>query len=166
MPNPKIAGRFFGGRESKPVGSQIVREAGRVKVEPVEFLRFCPIDPPFEMLGQDFIARNLFSLVFEIDGMQIKAVLSRNQRERLFGILAQFIGSTGFPRIVPGRKNSPARQTGSRLESANVIPLPAMQRNRHRRNFFQRGINIDADFGIALFRQLKSLLDFVHFKLL
>ena len=126
-----------------------MREAARVEVQPdAELLR--PVDPRFEVLRLDLVARDLLVGV-EVDGVQVEALGAGDQCHGLFGVLAQLRGRLGFARIVAGRLDAAAQRDVGHFETGDVVALPAVHRYRDGGKCLEGGVGINAGEGVALF---------------
>ena len=146
--DPELADDRIGMRQRHAVDEVRVRETARVEVQPdAELLR--PVDPRFEVLRLDLVARHLLFGV-EIDGVQVEALGAGDQRHRLFGVLAQLGGRLGFARIVSGRLDAAAQCDIGHLETGDVVALPAVHRYRNGGKRLEGGVGINAGEGVAL----------------
>ena len=74
----------------------------------------------------------------------------------------QFLGCPGFAGMIAGRHQSAAQGGGAGFETTQIVALPAMEGNGDAWKLFQRGVNVDAEFGVTLFGQIKTLFNFLH----
>ena len=74
---------------------------------------------------------------------------SRDQRQRLGRVSAQFVGGAGFSGIVAGRGDASAQRVGRRLEAADVVALPAMERYGNPGELRERDFGVDAEITVA-----------------
>jgi hypothetical protein len=91
--------------------------------------------------------------------VQVQAVLAGDQAQGLLDIGPQLIGGPSFAGIGAGGHDAAAAESFGTLESADVVALPAMQRNRDPAEPVHRLFRIHAQRGIPLIRQLVRLLN-------
>jgi hypothetical protein len=111
-------------------------------------------------MSSDF-AQSIHPLAAElaVERVQVEAVASRNQRKRHRGVGAQLIGRARLARVVAGRRQPSAEALAETLEAADVIPLPAVQRDRDAGEALQRRFSVDPEVGILLLRERISGFD-------
>ena len=83
--------------------------------------------------------------------MEIQPFLSGDQRKCFGEVPAQLLRSPCAPRIVAGGKNSSRRASRIRFESADIVSLPAVKRDRNPCQLFQRRIGIHSERPVILF---------------
>src|SRR5947208_1865137 len=98
MTNPELAGALIGVRERKARGER-VRKKRRIEVE-TDTQSFRPVDPPAEMLRTNRITSDAPASKVTVRRMKIEPVLTRNQRQRLCGVLPQLVSRARFARVV------------------------------------------------------------------
>ena len=86
-------------------------------------------------------------------------MLAGDQREGLDRVAAKFVGRAGLAGIIARDGQSAAELLAGVFEAADVVALPAMQRNGHGGQSLQGGFGIDAQRGIALFGGLVRRFD-------
>ena len=90
-------------------------------------------------------------------------MLAGNERERVIEIGAKFIGGAGLAGVVAGDGEAAAEFVTRVLETADVVALPAVQRNGDGLQPLERAFGVDAQRGIAFFRQRKGAFHKVVF---
>src|SRR5438128_890576 len=65
-----------------------------------ELVLFRPVDPTDELFGAEAVALDRAAAGFGVDGVQVEAVPARDERERLGGVGAQFVGGAGLAGVV------------------------------------------------------------------
>ena len=80
--------------------------------------------------GADGVAVDALAAEVAVEGVQVEAMPAGNQREGLFRVGAQLLGCARLARIVAGRRQPAAELHPELLEPADVISLPAVQRDR------------------------------------
>ena len=147
--DPELADGLVGVRERGVVGGLRVREIRRVEVQ-ADAERLGPVDPAREVLGPDLVAIDLRAAELAVEGVEVEAVAARDERERLVGVGAQFVRRAGGSRVVAGGREAAAEFAAELLEAAHVVALPAVQRNRDRREPGERRLGVHAEFLVAL----------------
>ena len=143
--NSRIAG--IGVRQREVVGGEGMREIRRVEVE-ADLQPPRPVDPFGEVLRVDGVAVDALAAEVAVEGVQVEAMASGDQREGLFGVGAELLGRARLARIVAGRGQPAAELHPELLEPADVIPLPAVQRDGDLRQPGECRIGIDAVLGV------------------
>ena len=163
MTDPEFAHVFFRACEAHAVVHHGVSEERRVVIKP-DLVLFCPVDPAAKR-------RNIVSVavgvrVLGVYRVQIQFVLRRRKRVNFFDIRAKFRRVSRRVRIVAGNHVFGLR--GLFLEPANVVALPAMQRDLDFGELFQRFVDVYAERRVAFFREFVILnyVLFVHLLLL
>jgi hypothetical protein len=100
------------------------------------------------VFGPDFIAIDGPSAKFAVERVEVETVPPWNQRERLFRVGPQFVGGSSPAGIIARGSQPAAKSRRSRLESRDIVALPAMQRYRHAAQVFESSRNIHAERGI------------------
>ena len=125
--NRRIAGVGVGQREA--VGRQRVGEIRGVEVQ-ADPPGLRPVDPALEMLGLERIALDLPAAGLGVAGVQIQAVRAGNERQGLVQVAAQLVGRAGLAGIIAGDGQAAAQLLADCLKPADVVALPAVQRDR------------------------------------
>ena len=139
MLDPELADAFVTMREREAIGCFRVREAGGVEVE-AESLRLCPRDPVLEVRYFDLVPVHALAAELTIHGVEVQAVLSGDERERLLQIPAQLIVRACFAGVIARDGESAAefglcnlllhmqqKVVAQLLEAADVVALPAVE---------------------------------------
>ena len=79
------------------------------------------------------------------------------RRERLVEVGAQFVGRARLARVVAGDGQAAADRLAGVLEPADVVALPAVQRDRNPGKPLERPVDVDAQGGVSLLRQREGL---------
>ena len=146
----------LGKREA--VGRLRVREEGRVEIH-ADLLALGPIDPALEMLRLDLVAIDAAAAELAVEGVQVEAVLAGDQREGLVQVGAKFLGRAGLAGIVARDREAAAEFFARVLEAADVVALPAVERDRNRGEPLDGRVGVDAEFGVTFFRGRVGRLD-------
>ena len=157
MSHPELARGLVRMRKCE-AGGERVRKECRVEVEANPQIPG-PIDPSAEMLRSNPVALDLAAAEVAVRRVQVEAMFPGNERERLGRVLTQFISGAGFTGIVPGRREAAADLRRRRFESADVVSLPAVNRDRHGRERLQCGVRVDTKVRVLLFSQVVRRLD-------
>src|ERR1044071_2402112 len=100
------------------------------------------------MFRRDRVAIHAAVSEFAVRRVKVEAVATGNERPRLGGVQAQFVGGARLSGIVAGGGNPAAERLTGPLEAADVVALPAMQRNGDRRKAPQGNSRVDAQRGV------------------
>ena len=99
-----------------------------------------------EMFRRDGVAVNFFAAELAVDGVQVQAMLSRDERIiNFFQIGAQFVRRARFAGMISGLAVHASERAAAGFEAAHVVALPAMERDGNGRENFQRVINVHAE---------------------
>jgi hypothetical protein len=120
-----------------------MRKVSLVEIQP-DVPGFSPGNPIPKLVGAQGVTIDLLAVHFSVGGVQIEAVAAGHKRNGLLEIRAQFIGSARFARVIAGHGQARAQLLPGILESTHVIPLPAMDGDRHAGELFERLFGIDA----------------------
>ena len=112
---------------------------------------------PLKVLGLERIALDLAAAGLGVAGVEVQAVRAGQERQRLVQVGPQLVGRAGLAGIVAGDRQAAAELLARVLETADVVPLPAVQRDRDRREPRQGRIDIDAPFRVLLLRTGEGL---------
>ena len=74
------------------------------------------------------------------------------ERQRLVQVGAELVGRAGLAGIVAGDRQAAADRLARALEPADVVPLPAVQRDRDGRQPLEGRLDVDAPFRVLLLR--------------
>ena len=80
-----------------------------------------------------------------VDRVQVEPMRAGDQRERLFEIGAQLVRRARLAGIVAGDRQAAAELFARVLEAADVVALPAVERDRNRRQPLDRRVGVDAE---------------------
>ncbi len=158
--DPELADGTVVVGEREAAGSFGVGEERGVEVE-TDAERFGPVDPAAEVFGGDLVAIDFAAAEFPVGGMQVEAVFTGDQRERPGGIRAEFVRAAGLAGVVAGGHQSAGEGGVRLLEAADVIALPAVQRQGDAGELLEDVFRIDAEVGIAFAGEVIGFLDVV-----
>ena len=148
--DPEVADLRVGVREREPVGRHRMREERRIEVE-LDACLLRPLHPRRKVLLAELVAVSDLAFVDAVAGVEVDAVASRDQRKRKLKVLHELLGSPRLARVVASRLDA-ARRAAGRLKAANVVALPAMQRDSDLAEVLDRLLGVDADLGVLLLR--------------
>ena len=113
---------------------------------------FClgPVDPPLEVRGLDLVALDFLSTGLGIAGVEVEPVRAGDQRQRLVQVGAQLIGRARLARIIARHRQSAADRFAGVLETADIVALPAVQRDRNLGEPLKRPVDIDPQRRVSL----------------
>ena len=84
-----------------------------------------------------------------VAGVDIQAVLARNERKRLVEVGAEFLNRARLAGVVAGGLNAAAFEfRAGFFEPADIIALPAMQGDRRLGEGFEGGFGVHAEGGV------------------
>ncbi|MPN32136.1 hypothetical protein SDC9_179612 [bioreactor metagenome] len=106
------------------------------------------------MLRFEFVAFDFLSVGLGVDRMEVEPLFTRNQRQGLVQVGAEFVGVAGASRIVAGHGDS-AVERAVAFEPGNVVALPAVEADRNLVKPLERRFNVDSQVRIDLFRRVK-----------
>ncbi len=135
-----------------------VREIRRVEVQ-ADPPRSGPIDPAAEVFGLERVTLDFLATRFRVAGMKVDTMRARHQNERLIQVGAELIGRHGFSRIIAGDGQSGTERLSGVFEPTDVVPLPAVKRDRDGRQPLERALDVDGPFRVLVLRQGESLFD-------
>jgi hypothetical protein len=101
-------------------------EECRVEVEP-DAERPRPVGPRGEVLGPDGVAVHELAAEVAVEGVQVEAMLPRDQRERALGVRAQLVRRARLAGVVAGCGEAATETRPELLEPADVVALPAVE---------------------------------------
>ncbi len=137
-------------RERETIRRLRVGEAGGVEIH-AHAVGFRPVDPAFEVFGLDLVAVHLFAAELAVERVEVEAVFAGDERERRVEVRAEFIGRAGLAGVVAGHRDAAAEAFAGVFEAADVIALPAVERDRDAGERGHCGFGIDAHSGVAGF---------------
>ena len=112
-----------------------------------------PLDPPTKVLRSYLVTIHGLLAELSVERVQVEPMAPGNQRERLVRVCAEFVGRTRLSRVV-ARRGQAAGQAGLLvLKADDVVALPAVKGDGNRSYSCERGLDIDAELGIALDRK-------------
>jgi hypothetical protein len=82
--------------------------------------------------------------------VQIQPVFPRDERVRLFEVGPEFVRGARLAGIIAGDCDPASAQRCSRFKAADIVPLPAMERDAQEAQLRQRRLHIHAKFTISL----------------
>ena len=151
MIDPEPADGWIGVGQGVAVGRQRMSEVGWVEVH-ADPPGFRPVDPAAEVLGEEGIALDLLAARLGITGVKVQPMRAGQKRQRLVQVGSELVGRAGLAGIVTGDRQAAPNLLARVLEPTDVIALPAMERDRDRRQPRQGRLDIDAPFRILLAR--------------
>ena len=101
------------------------------------------------MFRRDLVPLDFLAAGFQVNGVQAEAVLAGDETERLGGVGAEFVGRAR-PAGIIARGHDAAGKFAAPLEAGHVVALPALHGNRDLLQSPQRGVDVDAQLGVAL----------------
>src|SRR5882672_4141961 len=116
-----------------------MREARGIEVK-AEAVGFRPVDPVPEVAGFDFVAIHALAAALAINRVQIHAMFAGDQRKGLLDVGAQLVRRARPAGVMTGDGKAAPGRDAEIFETANVITLPAMERDRDPGEGFQRAI--------------------------
>ena len=102
MGDPELADAGIGVRQRDVVGGEGVREIRRVEVE-ANLQPARPVDPFGEVPRVDGVAVDALAAEVAIEGLQVEAMPSGDQREGLFGVGTELLRRARLAPLVDGR---------------------------------------------------------------
>ena len=129
MLNPKFANLLVPMRQRKTIRRVRMREKRRIEIHSQSVL-LCPMNPTLEMFRRKLVSVHPFPIGLGIRRVQVQPVLAGNQRKRHLHVRAQFIRCPRFTWVISRDRQSAAQLSRYTFESADIIPLPAVQRDR------------------------------------
>ena len=129
-----------------------MRKERRVEIQ-AEFFFFGPRYPTRKVLGFDFVSIHASAPKLTIRSVQAHTMAARDERQRLFHICAQFGRGARAARIVARYSQSAAQFNRTRFKTANVVALPAMDRDGEAPQTLQRAFGVDSEFQETLARE-------------
>src|SRR5207247_4235268 len=109
-----------------------------------------PDEPGGEVFGAEPIALDGPAAGLGVDGVQIDTMFTWQEAQSLVEISAQLLGVAGLAGIVAGGLDAATGQALVVLEAADVVALPAVQRQRDGAEDFEGAVRADAEASIAL----------------
>ena len=157
--DPEFAYGPVGVAQSEAVGGLGMGEAGGVEVE-LELLFIGPVDPAAEVVGLDLRAVDRAAAELAVNGVQVQPMGPRDEGESPVEILAELGRRAGFAGMVPRHLQAAAgERTPPLFESAHVVPLPAMNRERDFLQGFEGLLGVHALPGIGFFGRLEAFFN-------
>jgi len=101
------------------------------------------------VFGLKFVAFDAFSMSLGIGGMKAQAMFAGDQRECLVKITAQFVRRASFAEIIASDSEAAAESGIWIFKAADVVALPAMERDGNASKLGQGSANIHAETAIA-----------------
>ena len=86
-------------------------------------------------------------------------MLAGDQGVGLIEVRPELVGRPGLARVVPRDRQAAAEGLAVDLEAADVVPLPAVERDGDGREPFEGAVDVDAEPGIAFPGRLEGPLD-------
>jgi hypothetical protein len=102
-----------------------------------------------ESSGGQLVALDAPPAGFSIAGVQAEAVLAGQQRQHLVGVVPQLVGRAGLAGITSGDRQSAAQFPARVFEAADVVSLPAVQRQWDAGQALHDRFGIDSQRGVA-----------------
>src|SRR5690349_5736961 len=111
------------------------------------------------MLASQLIPLNAPPAIIGVNRVQVESMAARNQGQSLIHVGPQLIDVSRFTGVIASRLNASSGQPGSAFETADIVPLPAMQRNAGFCQVCQSLLDIHSELRIPLPGQFVCLLD-------
>ena len=143
-------------REGETVGGFGMGEEGGIEID-ADFLRAGPIDPTAEVGGFQRIALDSATGGVggvDVAGVEVDAMTAGNAGEGCFKIGAEFLRCAGAAEVVAGNGQAAAELGRGVFEAADVVALPAVERNGNRGETLDGAIGIDAEFDVLFARNV------------
>ena len=102
------------------------------------------------MLGPKLVALDLLAAGLGVAGVEVQAVRAGDQREGLVEVGAQFVGRAGLAGIVARDRQAAADRLAGVLEAADVVALPAVERDGDARQPRQGELGVHAERRVAI----------------
>ena len=148
MTDPEITDFLVGVRQCQTVCLHGVREESGIEIQ-LDIVCGGKVEPCVEMLRLDLIARDR-CVGNGIDGMQIDALGTGNERKHLLKVSHQLGGTACLAGIVAGRLNT-AGQCALRLKACDIVALPAVDRNGDTAAQLNGGLRVHTHLRVACF---------------
>ena len=148
MFNPELADALVMMRECETARGLGMREARWVEIEP-DALGLGPINPVLEMLRLDFVAVHFLAAELAVKRVQVQTMLAGDEGERPVEVGAEFVGRAGFAGIISRGHNAAGERAAEILEAADVVALPAVERDGDFGELLEDGVGVDPEGGIA-----------------
>ena len=138
------------------VGRQGVGEIGGVEVH---------ADPPatspsrssrWKCSGSSASRSTLLAAGLGVAGVEVQAMRAGQERQRLVEIGPKLVGRAGLAGIIAGDRQAAADLLAGALEPADVVALPAVERDRDGREPRQGRLDIDAPLRVLLLRLVEG----------
>ena len=126
-------------RQREAIGRFGMRKAGGIEIQ-AESILLRPRNPVREMFRRDFVAVDFFAVELAVKGVQVQAMFAGDQRKGFLQIGAKFFRRARFAGIIAGGDQSAAERAAEIFKSADIVALPAVERNGNPlREFSARG---------------------------
>ena len=135
-----------------------MRKARGVEIQ-ADLLLLGPRNPLGKMPRLKLIPRHLLAGVIRVDRMQAQAMPAREQVVDELKISPQLIRRAGLAGVVARGLDAAAGQALVVLEAADIVALPAVERDRYPGKLLKRPVDIHTQRGVALLREHESLCD-------
>ena len=130
--DPEPADGLVGVGQGVAVGRQGVGEKRRIEVH-ADPPGLRPVDPALKVLGLERVALDLPAAGLGVAGVEVQAMRAGQERQRLVQVGPQLVGRAGLAGIMAGDRQAAAQLLARVLETADVVALPAVERDRDRR---------------------------------
>src|SRR4051812_13450109 len=148
MRDPELAYRRVAVRQREVIGRPRVREERRIEIEAdTKILR--PVDPPGEVFRANRTTIDAAPAELAVARVQAEPVTAGDEGQRLHRVSAELVGRARLPGIVAGRGDAPAQPGCAGLEAYDVIALPAVERDRNRREACQGRVGVHTELTIS-----------------
>lgn len=148
MFDPELANALVPVREGEAISGLGMRETRGIEIE-AQPMRLRPADPVLEVRDFDLVAIHFPAPKLAIHRVKVDAMLARDEGKGLLQVGPQFIRRACLAGIVARDRKSTAQRAAKILESADVVSLPAVERNWNLGKSLKGVIHIHAQSGVA-----------------
>jgi hypothetical protein len=146
--DPETPHRGVGRGEGEAVPRARVGEEGLVEIQ-AQATGFGPGDPGAEVLRGERVAVHAPAAGLGVAGVEVEAVPAGNERQRLLEVGAQFIGRAGLARVIAGDGQPAAGRGAGVFKAADVVALPAVNRDGDAGEGLECGVGVHTGLGVA-----------------
>src|SRR5262245_52797600 len=117
------------------------------------------------MFGTDLVPIGLVVSEIAVEGVEVESMAAGDERECLIEVIAQFVGVACAAGVIAGDGESTADFVAGVFEAADIIALPALERDGDGGEAAQGAVNIDSRGGVTLHGGGERSLDGAAFEL-